>query len=381
MATLRKSRDLHEFSEMLTVVYDGIDETPPWKTLMARLSHETRSRDASLLMASSSAPGLYVLVTDNEDPVVTAQDRVDSLMPVNSLFETPHPTPMSVDELMPDGRFLHSELYRRFLQPLNIRHLLSCDVLRNDTICALLTLERNDDQPPFTVREKELLALITPHIARAMRLREQQAQGMHMQRFFEDAMARLAIACVLLDGQGRVASMNSRARELLNDPQLLGVYRGRLRCGDGVDGRALGNAIDLALAAHRNRCRSQRGVALQLGSGPGQGIFDVVVRPLIGDHLPGSSDQPAVVVYINDCRNTAAPVEPAVLVCMYGLTRCESQVAAMVACGMTLDEAADELGVSINTVKTHLRGVYEKLGTNRQSQVAARLNHSAVRLY
>ena len=140
-----------------------------------------------------------------------------------------------------------------------------------------------------------------------------------------------------------------------------------LRCSGGVDGKPLTRAVELALAAHRNRCRSQRGVGLQLEISPGNGMLDIVVKPLISDRLLDSRDKPAAVVYINECRNPGIELDPAVLVGMYGFTNCESQLAALLARGTNLSDAAAQLGVSINTVKTHLRGIYEKMGTNKQA--------------
>jgi DNA-binding CsgD family transcriptional regulator len=201
-----------------------------------------------------------------------------------------------------------------------------------------------------------------------------------MQRFFEEAMAKLSIACVLLDGHGRVFSTNNAAEQLLASSEFLGLRGDALRCSTGVDGKPLAKAIELALAAHRNRCRSQRGVGLQLETSPGNGVLDIVVKPLIGDRLLDSRDKPAAVVYINDCRHPGIELDPAVLVGMYGFTNCESQLAALLARGTNLSDAAGCLGVSINTVKTHLRGIYEKMGTNKQAQVVARLNHSTARL-
>ena len=57
-----------------------------------------------------------------------------------------------------------------------------------------------------------------------------------------------------------------------------------------------------------------------------------------------------------------------------------SQIGALLAKGTCLSDVAMRLHVSINTVKTHLRGIYEKLGTSKQAQVVARLNHSSARL-
>ena len=368
------------YNELVGLVYDGVEEAQPWRTLMSRLSEQTASRDANLVIASPATPGTYVLITDNDDPVATGRPHVDGVMSVNPLLEQPLPRAITLDELMPNGAFLRSALYLQFLKPLNIRHLLSRDVLRDEMLCALVTLERNADQEPFSARERELLELIAPHIRRAIRLREQYTQGSYLQGFFEEAMAKLSIACVMLDGHGRVYSMNHCAQQLLARSEFLAVRGEVLRCAGGVDGKPLAKAIELALAAHRNRCRSQRGVGLQLESSPGKGVLDIVVKPLISDRLLDSRDKPAAVVYINDCGQPGIALDPAVLVGMYGFTNCESQLAALLARGTTLSDAALQLGVSINTVKTHLRGIYEKMGTNKQAQVVAQLNHSTARL-
>ena len=215
------------YNDLVGLVYDGVEEAQPWRSLMSRLSEQTSSRDANLVIASPATPGAYVLITDNEDPVATGRTHVDGVMSVNPLLEQPLPQAITLDELMPNGAFLRSPLYLRFLKPLNIRYLLSRDVLRDEMLCAMLTLERNADQQPFSAKEKELMELITPHIRRAMRMREQHTQGSYMQRFFEEAMAKLSIACVLLDGHGRVFSMNHSAQQLLASSEFLGPARRR----------------------------------------------------------------------------------------------------------------------------------------------------------
>jgi predicted ATPase/DNA-binding CsgD family transcriptional regulator len=53
------------------------------------------------------------------------------------------------------------------------------------------------------------------------------------------------------------------------------------------------------------------------------------------------------------------------------LTRAESEVASLVAIGLSNQEIADRLFVSTNTVKTHLSHVYAKLQTHSRSGVAA----------
>lgn len=55
----------------------------------------------------------------------------------------------------------------------------------------------------------------------------------------------------------------------------------------------------------------------------------------------------------------------------YGLTEAESAVALALLTSDTLAQAADRLGVSYETVRSHLRAVFIKTGTNRQKQLVA----------
>jgi DNA-binding CsgD family transcriptional regulator len=54
----------------------------------------------------------------------------------------------------------------------------------------------------------------------------------------------------------------------------------------------------------------------------------------------------------------------------YGLTRAEARVAFAVSAGTSVVAAADVLGVSPNTVKSHLRSVFMKTGMRGQVELA-----------
>jgi DNA-binding CsgD family transcriptional regulator len=61
-----------------------------------------------------------------------------------------------------------------------------------------------------------------------------------------------------------------------------------------------------------------------------------------------------------------APIPVSWMMDAYGLTRAEAQVAIAIASGASVAEIALRLRISANTVKTHLRQVFEKTGTCRQ---------------
>ena len=57
----------------------------------------------------------------------------------------------------------------------------------------------------------------------------------------------------------------------------------------------------------------------------------------------------------------------------FGLTPAETRLAARLKDGLTLKESAEDLNVSLNTVRNQLRAVFEKMGLNRQSDLVRAL--------
>jgi DNA-binding NarL/FixJ family response regulator len=57
----------------------------------------------------------------------------------------------------------------------------------------------------------------------------------------------------------------------------------------------------------------------------------------------------------------------------FGLTSRESEVAALLAQGMSNKELAAALWISENTVKTHLKGIFQKTTTTSRAQAVARI--------
>ncbi|MGQ0443878.1 MAG: helix-turn-helix transcriptional regulator [Beijerinckiaceae bacterium] len=75
----------------------------------------------------------------------------------------------------------------------------------------------------------------------------------------------------------------------------------------------------------------------------------------------------------------APPVE--LVQSLFDLTPAKARVARSLASGKTVDDIATAGGTSANTIRTHVRGVLEKTGCNRQTDIVALLTAiSATRL-
>ena len=82
---------------------------------------------------------------------------------------------------------------------------------------------------------------------------------------------------------------------------------------------------------------------------------------------------PAAIVFISTAD--ARSVDKGILLQqILGLTPTEAMCALILADGGSIDEAAEGLRVSRNTIRSHLRSLFQKTGTHRQGALVAALN-------
>ncbi|MEL6660915.1 MAG: response regulator transcription factor [Bacteroidota bacterium] len=65
---------------------------------------------------------------------------------------------------------------------------------------------------------------------------------------------------------------------------------------------------------------------------------------------------------------TATVVDPSERLQQLGISKREYEILQLVATGSTNQEIADQLFISLNTVKTHLSNLYQKLDVRRRTQ-------------
>lgn len=69
---------------------------------------------------------------------------------------------------------------------------------------------------------------------------------------------------------------------------------------------------------------------------------------------------------------------PEVMLLVEPVTEREREVLGLIARGLSNQEIADELIISVNTVKRHAFNIYSKLGVRRRTQAVARAQALAV---
>jgi DNA-binding CsgD family transcriptional regulator len=172
-----------------------------------------------------------------------------------------------------------------------------------------------------------------------------------------------------------ILSANAAAEDVVGTADALVAVDGKLVALRPQDDRRLQEAVDTLLGGRATRSGAAF-VGLSLARRSGRADYLLLMarsgcRGGPGRRLDGAEPEPHIVVVIRDFD--ARPALPMQLLQQcFGLTAAEARLGARLAGGCSPEQAASAFGVSLTTIRAHLRSIYRKTGTTGQVQFAQR---------
>ncbi len=220
-------------------------------------------------------------------------------------------------------------------------------------------------QPDPSPREgmRRALERLVPQVLDLARQRELERTR---DSAIRSALDRLEVGVVLLDEAGKVAQINRAAAEVLGPEAPLRAEVGdALAAADPDVQRELCRMVARMVgASHDPSMRASEHLELPR---PAMHPLRLLLVPLQGE---GRSSGRACALFVSD-REVGVELPEEVVRRHYGLTAAEARVVARLLRGLDIDGVADELKVTRETVRSHLKRVYGKVGTTRQSELVA----------
>lgn len=278
-------------------------------------------------------------------------------------------------DLVPHEKMLTSYFYQGFLSRVNLAYLITSVVSgpAQDTPMVICSFHRQLEDGPFQQEHKEKLALLIPHISRALgvmfRLRDAEFRVASSLA----AMDSLSRGVLLFGEKGDVVFVNQAAQRLLDQNDGLKLWKHAQaspgtelladECQEIIDA-AIRDSIapDILSAKHFSRA-----VAIQRPSG--KAPFTLRFSSLPAKNEFGlQAHAPRAIAFLSD---TGAPLtlDGELIKTTYGLTAAEMRTAECVIEGRSLDEIATQFNLSVNTIKTQLNQIYDKTGTNNRAKL------------
>jgi DNA-binding CsgD family transcriptional regulator len=174
---------------------------------------------------------------------------------------------------------------------------------------------------------------------------------------------------VLLDIEGRVVDSNAIARRVLESGNGIMVRNDRLSFADGaIDGR-----FDRLLKS-RGKTDSKTGgktngklrVIAATVRRPGAASCRILVTPVT---TPDGETQVTAFLALIYAPAEQRDITAEVLLEIYGLTRAQADVARQLYAGLSVEETAGRLQLSLNTVRTHLKQIFSKCEVQSQAEL------------
>jgi DNA-binding CsgD family transcriptional regulator len=265
-----------------------------------------------------------------------------------------------------DARVLHrSTYYDTWLRPQRLEHSLGTTVLDEGGLRANITLLRGRDAGPYDGRDVAGMDRLGRHLRRALRMSRRLELLTVREAASHAALDRLPHGVLLLDGDGRLLHANRPGEALLRAGDALRCRDGRLVAADARDQVRLDALLDI-------------------GARGGDGADSLVLRRAAGGRLLASamplpreraalptSRAALLVALVDPDAIPAAGVDR--LRRLHGLTGAETRLATALVGGVSLRRAGAAAGITYETARWYLKVLFQKTGTNRQTDLVARL--------
>ncbi|NMM45621.1 response regulator transcription factor [Rhodospirillaceae bacterium KN72] len=172
------------------------------------------------------------------------------------------------------------------------------------------------------------------------------------------ALEVIPYGVVVVGEDGRAQFTNARAGAMLAAPGGLSLDSGGICRAVRLDET---EKLQLAIASARETGETS---ALSLSA-----ESDLPIRVTVQPYRVEGQDKTQSVCLFLFSDEMARALNPKLLNSMFGLTVAESRLAAALAQGLSLDEAAQECGVTKSSARTYLKNIFSKLGVTRQAEL------------
>lgn len=178
---------------------------------------------------------------------------------------------------------------------------------------------------------------------------------------------RLPMGVMILDARGHVLTVNSKARQIIaaGDGLVVDQGSGNFRAESAAETKAL---LLLVKRTILGDIGPEEGCALTISRSSLKQPLCLMVAPLGAKTEIDGRLRSGVAIFMSDPED-GVEIEEDVLRDLYGLTRVESGLALGLVRGKQLDELAKRSRVSVHTVRSQLKQIFRKTGTNRQADL------------
>jgi DNA-binding CsgD family transcriptional regulator len=368
------------YEALLTKIYDCAANPELWEDTLAAIRDELGAAYCSLVTADNSIVSANALMGEVPQGVLVKTSPWDmewffklanfvgEIPNVETLYQGEIDTAWIQLRTMSEADFEKTRFFREWVQPQGLRDAMNVSYFKRASINGTLTVVRAKGTPDFTDENARLAEALSPHVRRALAINDIVDKGRLAQSLLKSTLDQLACAVVIL-GPGRSLTFaNAQGDAFLSAGEFIRIQMNILNPVNlDSGGLSLCDAIDRAATGDIGI--GIRGIGVPLISKSGERLAAYVL-PLAGSGLRADLGRGNVAMFIAR-RSEQQPMLIEIMRTLFDMTLAEARVTAHLAQGQSPTDIAQALGITVNTVRSHLGKAYAKSQTNDQTSLVS----------
>jgi DNA-binding CsgD family transcriptional regulator len=360
--------------DLIDAIYAAAADPSRWNEVAHATTRLVGGGQSGLLMRRGKDFLEQELVATNLDPafIESYAQHYGAINPWVHAFPGRRPTLYANDTAVPAEELERSEFYADWLRPLGVRYTFNGYIGTDFDTRIEFVGTRPRSVGPFQPDECEVLTSLLPHLKRAVELSRRLQIGATAEAVLGTVLRQSGASLLLVDSHLRVRFMSPEADRLLRTRTDLCVRNERLTALPSVHERL--RALVNAATGNGMTIRGRQGGILTIpGFSHDAPTLSVAVGPVDERDRPFGMVGPVAMVLLSVPDLGRAPQEDS-LRALFDLTQAEARLVTALCAGETLAGYAAAVGTSLNTVKTHLKHVFDKTGETRQADLVRRIS-------
>lgn len=355
--------DRASFDTTVSSLYQTVLDPQHWDVAIGNVARYFASPNAALFSYDFRSNQAYDLRFCGYDPAVS--ERYGSyyckLDPGRSTAMVARVGEWVADEPLLDVRSPHDQEYvQDFALPSGMGWVGGVKVAGDATACTWLSMHRRPGAERFGDAALRQYRELEPHLRRVIQMQARLDALAVSSALALACLDRLHAGVIVVDKARHAKLVNAHAVRLLG--RELSVAHQKLHCGAPALDEQLGRLIELACA------RPGKGGAMRVEGHDGMAPLLLSILPIPQHHeLAALLPEPLALIVIGDPAAETAPID--VLRALFSLSANEAALMAALARGASVSEWARQRNVSLATVRTQLRSLFDKTGTDSQARL------------
>lgn len=355
--------------KLVGMVYDAALDQHKWPTFLEAFANAVGGYSSILRSVDVQTNAAGFVASVGYDPAwqsAYCNHFVKMDFVTRTLYQLPPGVIRSTDTVFNQSEQRKTEFYNDYYLPQDKQHAMGALLIKDGSQTLLFSAQRGKLAGAFGEEQARLMDRLLPHVTRAVQMHHRIGTLTAEKESALGALDQLRMGVILANSSGAPLFVNRAAELMLAEGRGIIAHQGRLALFDASGTARLYQLIfDAAQGAHGASIGGDMRIALPSGE-----YMQCMVMPIpleLAARWDVALASGCVGLFLSKPSGLQLP--PKRLAALYGLSPAEARLAARLAAFRSVEQAADDLCISVHTARSQLKAVFAKSGAQSQSEL------------